>query len=44
MVPSHELVVIRLGYTPERSRWAMDAFVADVLDVLDAGVGSPEMN
>lgn len=44
VVPSHELVVIRLGYTPERSRWAMDAFVADVLDVLDAGVGSPEMN
>ncbi|MCC5887548.1 MAG: serine hydrolase [Gammaproteobacteria bacterium] len=37
VVPSHDLVVIRLGYTPDRSRWAMDDFVADVMAVLDAG-------
>lgn len=44
VVPSHDLVVVRLGYTPERSRWAMDAFVADVLDLLDAWAVSPQSN
>jgi len=40
VMPSHDLVVIRLGYTPDRSRWAMDDFVADVLAVLEAGTAS----
>lgn len=34
IVPSRDLVVLRLGYTPDRQRWAMDAFVAAVIEVL----------
>ncbi len=44
VVPSHDLVVIRLGYTPDRSRWAMDEFVADVMAAIDAGTSGAEMN
>lgn len=39
VVPSHDLVVVRLGYTPDRSRWAMDDFVADILELMETGTG-----
>ncbi len=35
VIPSRELVVVRLGYTPDRRRWAMDTFVAEVIDILE---------
>lgn len=44
VVPGHDLVVIRLGYTPDRARWAMDEFVADVVEVLEAGNAGADMN
>lgn len=44
VLPSHDLVLIRLGFTPERSRWSMDHFVADVLAVIEAEAANPAMN
>ena len=39
VVPSHDLVVVRLGYTPERGRWDMADFTVRVMAVLDAAAG-----
>lgn len=37
IVPSSELVVVRLGYTPDESAFDIGAFTADVIEVLGAG-------
>jgi CubicO group peptidase (beta-lactamase class C family) len=35
VVPSHDLVVVRQGYTPEQGRWSMAEFTARVMETLD---------
>lgn len=35
VIPSHDLVIVRLGYTPDRRRWAMGPFAARVIEIVD---------
>jgi len=35
IVPSHRIVIVRLGQTLDRAAWDMGSFAAEVLDVLD---------
>ena len=35
MIPSRDLVVVRVGYTPDYSAWDHEAFMLDILDAIE---------
>jgi len=34
VIPSHELVLVRLGFTPDKGAWDLGAFIGDILEVV----------
>ncbi len=36
VVPSHNLVIVRLGFTPDSEAWDLAAFIGDVLAAVPA--------
>jgi hypothetical protein len=33
-VPSHELVLVQLGFTPDPEAWGLGSFIGDVLEAI----------
>jgi hypothetical protein len=34
VVPSHDLVLVRLGFTPDEEAWDLGTFIGDVLEAV----------
>ena len=39
VVPSRDLVLVRLGFTPDAEAWDLGAFIGDVMEAIPADSG-----